>query len=282
MTVSLNGLAALAYAARLGWKVFPVVPQTKRPVGWLVPNGYLDATTDAAQITKWWTSCPTALVGIPARPNGLVIIDVDAYKPDCEFPALEKRLGTLPETPRVLSPRGGTHYYLLDQVGSYSGTACPGVDVKSDGYVVAPPSAGYRWDLGAHVLETPIAALPDAWLRHLTRRDRPRPRVPAGLDPLCSVLGAAFGLMGWLGDELPDGKRMARCPWLSLHTDGRGDGKDSSTVIFAAGDGQVVGGFHCAHGHCAGRGWRDVLDQIPTKVKNAAALMVRDRMRSAS
>ena len=63
--------AALWYA-ELGYPVFPCAPGRKTP---LTEHGLLEATTDAEQVTAWWTQHPDANVAI--RTDGLVVIDID-------------------------------------------------------------------------------------------------------------------------------------------------------------------------------------------------------------
>jgi hypothetical protein len=43
--------AALGYAQRLGWPVFPLRPRAKEP---LTAHGFKDAATDVEQISAWW------------------------------------------------------------------------------------------------------------------------------------------------------------------------------------------------------------------------------------
>jgi hypothetical protein len=268
IALSPMGRAALAYAERFGFHVFPIKPGTKHPHPRFVRHGHREATTDVAQIRIWWEADPDAGVAVACVSSGLVVLDADLYKDECEFPALERRLGTLPQTPRVLSQRGGVHYYYKDTVGAYV-NPCPGAESKHKGYVLAPPTPGYRWDLGAHILETPIAELPDKWLRHLTTtRETALPS--SGIDARNSYLGIAFEHMGWLGAALPDGRRMARCPWAELHTDGRGFGQDTSSILFPRAVGSTFGSFFCSHSHCSGRTWRDVLAILPPRVRWAA------------
>ena len=87
--------AALRYAEQ-GWAVFPVWAPNgdgectceragacehpgKHPMGRLAPRGFLDATTDPAIITRWWTQAPEANIGVWAGGSGLVIIDIDNH-----------------------------------------------------------------------------------------------------------------------------------------------------------------------------------------------------------
>src|SRR5688572_652952 len=71
------GQAALDYAARC-WPVFPVDPNSKKPIGRLAPHGFKDATTDRAQIEAWWRQRPDAMIGVPTgKATGVFVLDVD-------------------------------------------------------------------------------------------------------------------------------------------------------------------------------------------------------------
>jgi hypothetical protein len=280
---STTGRAAMAYATRFGWCVFPLWPKSKEPHGRLVRHGHKDATRDPEQIHRWWSVAPDAGVALSCAMSGLVVLDVDAYKADCDFHELETKLGRLPETVRQLTPQGGVHYLFRNTGGSYVGKPCNGAEVKHHGYIVGAPSVHpnggtYRWDVGAHPIETPIADLPAAWRAHLIKDAPlrgPLAGEPSKSDAANSWLGHAFRHMGWLGAPLPGGRRAARCPWLAEHTDGRGDGHDSSTVLFPAEAGHTFGGFRCAHGHCAERTARDVLALLPGHVRWVAEQALR-------
>jgi hypothetical protein len=87
--------AALGYA-RIGWRVFPChSPNGQRcscgkPLGRdegecaakhpRTLNGWKDATTDEAQILKWWGMWPDASIGSPTP----AVLDVEARKSDDE------------------------------------------------------------------------------------------------------------------------------------------------------------------------------------------------------
>jgi hypothetical protein len=285
---SATGRAALAYAKRFGWAVFPTKPASKQPHGRFVRHGFRDAARDPAQIERWWAAEPSAGVAIACITSGLVVLDVDPRNGGDEtLGRLERELGLLPRTPRCLTPAGGQHVYFVDSAGSYVATAGEGLDIKSCGYVLAAPSVHpnggvYRWDVGAHPLETPIAELPDAWLARLTSTKARGAILPSsGLDAADSWLGAAFAYMRWLGSALPDGRRLVRCPWAESHSDGRGFGDDSSTILFPRAVGHTLGLFVCAHAHCAGRTWADVVAVLPAKARwagNEAMRKERNRL----
>lgn len=131
--------AALEYAAR-GWAVLPCLPGAKEPCGRLVPHGHRSATTDPETIRRWWTAEPSANVAIALAPSGLVAVDVDDHKPDCEwYRFIAGR--DIPATWRQRTGRGGTHLVFTAPDGAaYPGTLCSGVDIKRDGYILAEPS----------------------------------------------------------------------------------------------------------------------------------------------
>jgi len=182
--------AALAYAQRLGWYVFPLAAGTKIPA---TKHGLLDATDDTRQIARWWDRWPDANIGLNCGRSGLLAVDLDT-KHDDDGPgnwrALLAENGiTAPETPLNLTPSGGVHelYRLPDGVSipSKNGIVAPGVDTKSDGgYIVLPPSeiserwaeqnrcapGVYAWDVAAHPLDAPTTMCPDAMIELLLAR----------------------------------------------------------------------------------------------------------------
>lgn len=184
--------AALAYARR-GWPVFPCDPQpdppgtppakkrAKRPLvpaadkvaGKAVPRtgGFYRATTDEAQIRKWWRRTPRALIGVPTgTPIGAFVIDLD---PDGEDVAeTEARLvaavGELPAGPRSRTQSGGLHIWFRIPAGEAetpknSAKRLKNIDWRGDGgYVITPPSymangARYEWISPLDAIDLPAA-----------------------------------------------------------------------------------------------------------------------------
>lgn len=165
--------AALSYA-RLGWPVFPCHPETKRPLvkSDVAGEGGLKlASTDEAQICKWWGKWPHAMIGVPTgAPIGAFAVDLDAgtdKKTGKVFTAaglraaLAEALGAaLPATWEAVTPRGGEHIFYAPPAGrpmpgNRTGVI-PRVDIRGDGgYVVVAPSkradgAAYTWRTGPH------------------------------------------------------------------------------------------------------------------------------------
>lgn len=165
--VSDLGEAALAYAAQ-GWSVLPLERRGKRP---LLPHGFVEASTDAATVARWWSRWPTANVGI-AIPPGVIVVDVDERHGGAKsLSALERRFGALPRnTLSAATGNGGWHLIygvaagteLRRSVGSERNGRL-GIDllVGGSGYLVAAPSVTteqYRW-----LSREPVAPAPP-WL----------------------------------------------------------------------------------------------------------------------
>ena len=137
----------LAIAAR-GWPVFPCGTD-KRP---LIATGFHVASLDPVQIRTWWKVWPAALVAIPTGAvSGFDVLDVDVKNGQPGLASLAKLVethGPLPTTLVAETRSGGFHYYFKHVEGARNSASkiAPGIDVRADGgYVIAPPSLGYRW-----------------------------------------------------------------------------------------------------------------------------------------
>ena len=172
--------AALAYAAA-GWPVFPCNPTQDAPdtsaakrsgkqplvagaskdeYGKKIPKtgGLWRASTDEAQIRKWWGKYPKALIGVPTGARiGLFVIDLDPADGECVDDVrarLEAAVGPLPACPISETQSGGWHLWFKNPEGDMprnSAARIPGVDWRGQGgYVIVPPSTmsdgkAYRW-----------------------------------------------------------------------------------------------------------------------------------------
>jgi hypothetical protein len=131
-------LHALRYAAD-GFAVFPCHPGDKQPLGWLVPNGCLDATTAAEIIKGWWGKCPNANIGlVTGKKNNLAVLDLDGQ----EGIASGKRLGLFSSITALTG--NGQQLFYADPKGELKNSVkklAPGVDTRGEGgYVVVSPS----------------------------------------------------------------------------------------------------------------------------------------------
>ena len=128
----------------------------KAPHYRLCPSGSKQATTDKAEIQRWFDSGEKFNIGICAgKESNLVIVDVDPQHGGVEaFAELTK--GKVPQTPTVETGSGGSHYYFahpVSDIRNSAGTVGAGIDVRGhNGYVVAPPSMHtcgkeYRWTI---------------------------------------------------------------------------------------------------------------------------------------
>jgi hypothetical protein len=169
--------AALFYAGRLGWRVFPIWwikpdghcacglyncrDEGKHPIGPCVPKGCHDATTDLDLIRAWFEAFPDANIGLATgRRSGVFVIDIDPrHGGNDGLLDLEELCGKLPDTIESLTGGGGFHYFFAYpddetlRVGNRTNVGAPrglqpddprritGVDCRgSGGYVVVPPS----------------------------------------------------------------------------------------------------------------------------------------------
>lgn len=199
------GEMALRYAQphgeRPAWAVFPLREGDKTP---RIPrkdggHSFHDATTDPEQIRAWWEKYPRANIGVATgEKSGFIVIDVDldpekGKDGSLELAELERQLGELPDGPRQLTPRGGTHYlfknpddYLVkisvgldvnEKTGKKTGLA-EGIDVRGNGgYIAVAPSPRkdqggkeYQWEINSEPISTPLPDLPRAWLDFMVER----------------------------------------------------------------------------------------------------------------
>ena len=165
--------AVLRYA-ELGYPVFPCAPGEKLPA---TANGFKDASTDPAQIERWWTEKPASNIGIPTQ--GLLVLDIDAEAQWLQDQP--ERLIELAGAPLSLTPSGGRHYVFRQPAGrawrNTQGEIAPHVDTRANGGLfVVPPSAlpggkAYRWVDGCE-LDIPPDKLPEPprWLTEILDR----------------------------------------------------------------------------------------------------------------
>lgn len=143
-------------------KIFPVIPNGKTP---LIKEWQNDCSDSYMQVLYWLENCPDCNWGLPATPNNLFIIDLDVHDPEKNgvenFDKIIDKLfldkdgfaGDLYDefmemAPlEQVTPSGGHHLIFqsddeLRQVPNCSNAFkdYPGIDIRTDGYVVIEPS----------------------------------------------------------------------------------------------------------------------------------------------
>jgi hypothetical protein len=127
------------YLARLGFDVFPVTPNAKKPP--LFKNWQNLATQDPKQIDAWWDEWPDANIG--GSTKNFVVIDIDPRNGGEETFAGLEVIEHFPDTATTLTPSGGRHLiYVAPDGPVQSGKQLgPGIDIQARGrYVVMPGS----------------------------------------------------------------------------------------------------------------------------------------------
>ena len=150
--------AAIQYAQR-GWKVFPVKQNAKVPHPKLSKGGYKCATNDVELIKVWWTIDPHANIGLNLAETGLVCLDADTYKPDCNFDELVQQYG-VPVTLQQRSASGGKQLIFECQLGDkFPGQIGTSIDIKHNGYILLSPSVfkgkKYAWENEEEIAPAP-------------------------------------------------------------------------------------------------------------------------------
>jgi hypothetical protein len=160
--------AAITYAAQ-GIRVFPCWYGAKNPK---TKNGLHDATTDPAQLGKWFSTGDNNIAIATGAESEVCAIDADTYAGG-DLQPLETEIGALPQTREARTRAGGRHLLFRYpdgySLGSYNGQIAPHIDLKANGgYIIASPSwvkadekgpaGNYEW-----VNDLPLADLPRAW-----------------------------------------------------------------------------------------------------------------------
>jgi hypothetical protein len=183
---------ALLYASH-GWHVFPLhTPDGAGGCSCRKPDcgsigkhprtfkGLKEATTDEAQIRRWWTQFPDANIGIATgKISNLLAIDVDPRHGGWEgLKELFDRVGEpFPETMEVITGSGGRHFLFRmpdADIRNSANKLAQGVDVRGNGgYIVAAPSLHassnrYGWT----TTEAQLKHLPYPFLRELITPER--------------------------------------------------------------------------------------------------------------
>lgn len=126
--------------AKHDYKVFPLVPNTKRP---LKDHSYLTASKDLQEISNWFDHEPNINLGLSLSDSNLIVVDIDNHNNNdirSVFQALSDQDYSLPaDTYIEQTPSGGLHLFYRGQVSKKRVTNyIPSVDLLADFTVIAP------------------------------------------------------------------------------------------------------------------------------------------------
>ena len=217
-------LRAALELAETGWKVIPL--RGKQPTTGLTPHGHKDATRNPKKIRRWWADGDWN-IGCPV-PDNMVVFDIDPRNGGSRR-ALEQAAGVpLEPTLTTRSGSGGWHLYYVRPWERVTGRKLPqGIDFKTNGYLVMPPSIHpdtgqpYKWN------RRPIAHMPLELARLVL--ELPADRREEGTYDI-------GGLVSWVR-SLPKGERHNGLHWAArrVHEAG-GSTRHTEQLIEAAED----------------------------------------------
>lgn len=129
-----------------GLKIFPVKENGKTP---LIPKWQTDCSKDFMQVLYWYENAKNCNWGLPASQNNLFVIDLDMHEVDGvgNFTKLLEDLDLNINTLIQHTPTGGVHIIFKsdDELKNVSNSSnsfpnFPGIDIRTDGYIVVEPS----------------------------------------------------------------------------------------------------------------------------------------------
>lgn len=136
-----------------GLKIFPVEVNGKTP---LIKNWQNDCSCDYFQVLYWYTNCKDCNWGLPCTPNDLFVLDLDRHDKQKDgvenFVKIINSLYNQEEQYDIdcmmqSTPSGGRHLIFktddeLKNVANGSNVFkdYPGIDIRTDGYIVVSPS----------------------------------------------------------------------------------------------------------------------------------------------
>lgn len=131
-------------------KIFPIKENGKTP---LISKWQDDCSSDYMQVLYWYENAKNCNWGLPATQNNLFVIDLDVHDEDKNgvdnFEKLMKEIGLKSiNTMTQVTPSGGIHLIyqtneLLKEIPNCSNAFknYPGIDIRTDGYIVVEPSS---------------------------------------------------------------------------------------------------------------------------------------------
>lgn len=148
--------AALFYAEKQGFSVFPLLEKQKIPA---ISGGLNSATKEPGKIREWWGNSNFNIGIRTGAESGFWVLDIDGQAGESDIAALEFEHGQLPETATQKTSHGKHLLFAYPQDRIIGNRAklirhpeAGGLDVRGNGgYIVATPSihpetlAPYEW-----------------------------------------------------------------------------------------------------------------------------------------
>jgi Bifunctional DNA primase/polymerase, N-terminal len=112
----------------------------------LTPHGFLDASSDAEVIRRWWGQWPDALIGAPAG-GKFIVVDADLQHLHAQQWLADNR-DRLPLTRTHRTRSGGRHFLFRPhpqiEIKCSAGKLHPNIDVRAaGGYIIWWPAEGF-------------------------------------------------------------------------------------------------------------------------------------------
>lgn len=136
-----------------GLKIFPVIPNGKTP---MIEKWQEDCSCDYFQVLYWYENCPNCNWGLPCSPNNLFVLDLDRHDPKKDgiesYNNIMHKICYDNDIKNVIdnrqkTPSDGRHIIFksdndLKNVSNNSNVFenYPGIDIRTDGYIVVEPS----------------------------------------------------------------------------------------------------------------------------------------------
>lgn len=150
-----------------GLKIFPVKENGKTP---LISKWQDDCSYDYRQVLYWYENAKNCNWGLPATQNNLFVIDLDVHDENKNgvdnFEKLMEEIGLKSiDTMTQTTPSGGVHliYRTNDVLKNVSNCSnafkdYPGIDIRTDGYIVVEPSSinGYQYRISNTIPPMPM------------------------------------------------------------------------------------------------------------------------------
>ena len=194
-----------------GWPVFPC-GDTKYPAIGKAEggHGFYDATLDADRVRVLFQHPNARLIGVRAgEASGFDVLDFDYRHGAKKWEDANAR--RLPETRTHESMSGGRHMLFrhVHGVRNSASKFADGMDVRGEGgYVVVPPSPGYRVISDAEIADWPDWLLEIILARPAAKDERPASRAPLELSSK-RLEGLTRSILARVSAAVPGGKHFA-------------------------------------------------------------------------